>query len=157
MAMTPPAMAVATKAVIVSQGPSSVPRAASSFTSPPPVAPKRCPGSIRRSPTTPPATAAPIPMRLIPAAAITRPTIVTAPVSVFGTRRVLRSITEAARPHPSTIVSTSASEDVGDDIPEPQLDHAGESIDGGQHGNRDECREHAVFDQVLPVVTPVEP
>src|SRR5437762_726381 len=90
-------MAMPKNAIRTRSGPRNVPTAASSFTSPPPVAPHRYPGSISVRPTTAPRTAPTMPTRPVLVSAIATPIAAAAPVRPFGTRRVRRSMTAAVR------------------------------------------------------------
>src|SRR2546422_856619 len=117
IASAPPAIAVYRNAIPIRDGPSRVPTAANSFTSPAPVAPIRWPGSIRSSPRANPANA---PATLTPltwVAAIVTPTAVIPIVSGFGTRRVYKSTTAPAPTLAATVATTMASEIVGNRLP----------------------------------------
>src|ERR1051325_2930976 len=138
---------------MVSLGPSSAPAAASSLTSPAPVAPKMWPGIMNARPSRHPRIEAPRPTRPKPAAARPTPTAASVAVKRLGMRRVRRSITAAA-PMPTAMTAvTSASEVcIGDGIPKDGLDGAAQRADGADGGDHDERHEQRVLEQVLPRV-----
>src|SRR6185295_16920008 len=137
---------------MVSVGPSSAPAAASSLTSPAPVAPKMWPGIMNARPSRQPSNAAPRPTRPKPAAASPMPTAASVAVKMLGMRRVRRSITAAAPMPIAMITVTSASEFCSDAIPEYRLDSAAQRIHRADGRDDDERHEQRVLEQVLPRV-----
>src|SRR5580704_7261786 len=133
-------------------GPSSVPSAANSFTSPAPVAPITWPGSSSSSPHRPPRSADAIPSVVTWNSASARPVSARPPVSTFGTRRTFKSTAAPAPPPAVTSDTTTGSEILSNGLPEHRVDriadrrHAREDEDGDEHG------QQAVLDQVLAFV-----
>src|SRR5580765_8005082 len=136
-------------------GPSSVPSAASSFTSPAPVPPSKCPGNISANPIRAPTRAPAIEWPESPRPASARPTTATVAVSRFGIRPVRRSMVAAAPEAATTAASTIAS-DVGSSNDLPQ--HVVDLVAYCRHrAERDECDQPAqqrVFEQILAVIGP---
>src|SRR6185503_907268 len=134
---------------MVSLGPSRAPAAASSLTSPAPVAPKMWPGIMNARPSRQPSSAAPRPTRPKPAAARPMPMAAKVAVRMLGMRRVRRSITAAAPMPTATIAVTRASEFCSNAIPEHRLDSAAQRVDRAQSRDDDERHEQRVLEQVL--------
>src|SRR5690349_11704828 len=130
-------------------GPSSAPDAPNSFTSPAPVAPKRCPGSISATPIASPASDPARETRPIPAAATARPAAASESVSAFGTRRVFRSIAAAAQPAAAMVPITITSDGLTNAAPEHVVNRGAQRADSrdGDHG--DQRRQQAVLEQIL--------
>ena len=111
-----------------------VPIAANSLTSPAPVAPIRCPGSISMRPTAKPASDPATVTPLVCDAANETPRAAMPRVSVFGTRRLQTSTTALAPPLAATAATTATSEILGNALPEhrvdgvPNLGHRGARI-----------------------------
>src|SRR5262245_1293519 len=150
IAIRPPAIALATNARSVAPGPSSVPTAASSFTSPPPIAPIRYPGNMSARPTRQPASASQMPTRPSPIAASPRPTRATPAVSTFGTRRIRRSIAAAVIAAAATTINGSAL-DIGgsNSSPEHGVDGVAHLGDGTNRNEGDQRAEQRVLEQIL--------
>src|SRR5262245_29802311 len=149
----------------VRAGPSSVPSAASSFTSPAPVAPMKCPGSISSRPTAKPATASAGVRRVTWIAASARPITATLSVTTFGTRRDRRS-TATAVPPPAAVITipagshavfTAVSKVLDNGLPQHGVDGRAHRGNGRHHHDRDQRREKSVLDQVLAIVPACEP
>src|SRR5947207_644583 len=139
---------------MVSLGPSSAPAAASSLTSPAPVAPKMWPGIMNARPSRQPSSDAPRPTRPKPAAARPMPMAASVAVRMLGMRRVRRSITAAAPMPIATTAVTSASElCISDGIPEHRLDGAAHGVDRTDGSDDDERHEQRVLEQVLSRVS----
>src|SRR5881394_3507442 len=144
------------KATPVCQGPSSVPSAAKSLTSPAPVAPMTCPGSINTRPRARPPSA---PGTLTPVTRIAASAMPSAPilkVSAFGTRRVYRSTMVLAAPPASTTQIVDGSDILGNRLPEHVVDRLADGPDCTKCHERNQGHEQSVFDQVLADVTPHE-
>src|SRR5581483_7628569 len=138
-------------------GPSRVPIAAKSFTSPAPVAPITCPGSISARPIARPASA-PVTLRLVacePASATPRAAIDR--VRTLGTRRVRKSMTVAAPPAKTMTASAIGSDVLSNGLPEHVVDRVPDRRHGGDRDDRDQRHEQTVLEQILPVLTASEP
>src|SRR5919201_4446861 len=133
-------------------GPSKVPRAANSFTSPAPVAPTKCPGSISTNPTANPASAPATETPVTCNAANARPSAVIASVSWFGTRRVFKSTSAPTPPLVATTATKMASDALSNGLPEPRVNRVADRPDRRERHDRDERRQQPVFDQVLALV-----
>src|SRR5216683_5281545 len=134
-------------------GPMNAPVAAKSLTSPAPVAPITCPGSISSRPTASPPSEAPSVRPLMPHAAKTTPIVARPIVSGFGTRRVHRSIA-APVPVPATTVAITIGSDGQANVPpEHRVDRVAERGDAHHRHDRDQRGEQSVFDQVLALVS----
>src|SRR3954470_8236737 len=137
------------KAAMTCAGPTNAPAAANSLTSPAPVAPIRCPGSISARPSARPASEAPSDRPPMPHAAETPPTAASPIVSGFGTRRVRRSIA-APMPVPATRVAIAInSEGLANLHPENVVDRVAERFDADHGDDRNQRRQQSVFDQIL--------
>src|SRR5438034_10961534 len=130
-----------------------VPIAANSLTSPAPVAPIRCPGSISMSPTAKPASDPATVTPLVCDAANETPRAAMPRVSVFGTRRLQTSTTALAPPLAATAATTATSEILGNALPEHRVDGVPNLGHRGERDDRDQSREQAVLEQILPVLT----
>src|SRR5262245_39421021 len=109
---------------------------------------------MKASPTTHPKIAAPIPTRPKPAAAMPMPIAASEAVSRFGSRLVRRSMIAAAPMPMAMIATTSASEDLGNGIPE----HAADGLSDACH-RPDRCKRYqrdqqGVFEKILAFVRP---
>src|SRR5471032_2906031 len=140
------------KALKMPIGPSSVPMAANSFTSPAPVAPITCPGSISRSPHANPASAIGTPSFVTCRNASVMPVSASPTVSGFGTRRLLRSTTAPAPPPAATTETATGSKILSNGLPEDGVDRVAHRRDARQNEHRDQHGEQAVLDQVLSLV-----
>src|SRR6478736_1134346 len=138
-------------AAAVAAGPSSAPAAAKSLTSPAPVAPNRCPGSINPKPMAMPAIEPAIVNRPMPATANATPAAASDAVSAFGTRRVRTSIAAAANPPPASVVSTIRSDGVANVSPEQRVNRLSKVADAEYRDHGNQRREQAVLEQVLAV------
>src|SRR5262245_11331231 len=154
-ASTPPVMAVNRNALITTIGPTNEPIAAISFTSPAPVAPSACPGSISKSPNTNPSAAAPSEMPLNPDAANPIPAPAIDAVTALGMRRVRISTIEATHT-PDASATKAQLETVGKVlryvVPEERRNgvaHARHRANRHEGNQRD---QQGVFEQVLPVL-----
>src|SRR5690606_18417220 len=140
-------------ATTVPAGPSQVPSAASSFTSPAPVPPKRCPGSISRSPSAAPVSAPAVDCSDTPTAAAASPARATVAVITFGMRPVRRS-TAAAMPAAARMATSDTASEAGssDDLPERAVDRVAECPHGTNRDDGDEANQQRVLEQVLSVL-----
>src|SRR5260370_2859350 len=138
-------------------GPSSVPIAANSLTSPAPVAPTMCHGSMSNSPTANPTSAAARLTGVTCNRARTTPVSAMPIVSGFGTRRVLRSTRALTPPLAATAAITIGSKILNNGLPEHRLDDGGQRRQGSQHEHRDQHGEEPVLEQVLSVLETNEP
>src|SRR4051812_13553739 len=157
MASTPPAMALARNITTTAPGPTTVPSAPISFTSPAPVPPAMWPGSIRPRPSAPPATDASGDVPVTAATASVSPVAAVAAVSAFGIRPVRRSM-----PAPAIAAAAEAAKersDIGsrDDLPQGLVDHVADGGHRAEGDQGDERAEHCVLDQILPVVSAEPP
>src|SRR5206468_3740010 len=133
-----------------------VPIAANSLTSPAPVAPIRCPGSISMRPTAKPASDPATVTPLVCDAANETPRAAMPRVSVFGTRRLQTSTTALAPPLAATAATTATSEILGNALPEHRVDGVPNLGHRGERDDRDQRHEEGVLEQVLPLVFPHE-
>src|SRR5205823_5100096 len=156
-ASAPPASAVYRNAPTIGAGPSSDPIAANSFTSPAPVAPNRCPGSINARPRRNPANAPPIDTPLMPVAANTTPASASSAVSVFGTRRVRTSIAAAAAAPAVSVPSTMRSDGLTNVSPEHVVNRLPQRADADDRDDGNERRQQSVLEKVLAVARAAEP
>src|SRR5215470_17877764 len=150
IAIRPPAIALATNARSVAPGPSSVPTAASSFTSPPPIAPIRYPGNMSARPTRQPASASKMPTRPSPTAARPRPTSAMLAVSTLGTRRIRRSMAAAVMAATATTRNGSVL-DIRrrNGLPEDGVDGVAHMAHRSERNDSDQGSEQRVLEQVL--------
>src|SRR5262249_21158912 len=128
---------------------SSVPMAANSLTSPAPVAPTRCPGSISARPAANPSSASVGDSAPRRAAATTRPKAVIPSVSTFGMRRVYRSTRVLESPLPATALTATGSEILSNVVPEDVGDRLSQRGYRSKSDERDQGREQPVLEQVL--------
>src|SRR5438093_6513200 len=142
------------KAAPVRPGPSSVPSAAKSLTSPAPVAPITWPGSISRRPTAKPPSAPETPTPVMRVAASATPSAPMPSVSRFGTRRVCRSTMALEAPPASTAQTLESSDILRNRLPEHVVDRRPDGSHRAQGDQRDQRHEQSVFDQVLAIVLP---
>src|SRR5436309_8606149 len=142
------------KATPVRPGPSSVPSAAKSLTSPAPVAPITWPASISRVPTAKPPSAPEMPTPVMRVAASAHPSAPIPSVSGFGTRRVCRSTMALVAPPASTAQTVESSDILRNRPPEHVVDRRPHGSHRAQRDQRDQRDEQSVFDQVLAVVMP---
>src|SRR5438067_5388381 len=140
-------------AATMAAGPSSAPDAPNSFTSPAPVAPNRCPGSIKATPIASPASDPARETRPIPVAATARPAAASEIVSAFGTRRVRRSIAAAARPAAASVPITMTSDGLTNAAPDHAVNCLSYCRDARDGDDRDQRGQHCVLEQVLAVGT----
>src|SRR5688500_15778004 len=84
------------------------------------------------------------------------PTPVIAAVSSFGIRRVLRSITVAART-PAATTTNAPLEIVGNALPEHRMNRVADRRHGAYRDNRDQRGQQAVLEQILSVLRSPEP
>src|SRR5207237_5168177 len=137
-------------------GPRIVPTAANNLTSPAPVAPTRCPGSISRRPTAKPPSAAAIDRSVRWVAARVIPTAVIPSVNQFGTRRTRKSMAALAPPLPATAAMTTALDGTGNNtgkrLPEHGVDRGPDRHDDGDRDDGDQRDEQAVLDKVLSLI-----
>src|SRR5712691_5237374 len=133
-------------------GPSSVPIAANSFTSPAPVAPTKWPGSISAKPSANPASAAATLTLVRWAAASARPRPAIPSVNRFGTRRLLRSMTALNPPLPATTPTTTTSEILSNGRPEHRHDRLSDRGHSDHHHHGDQHGQEPILDQVLAIV-----
>src|SRR5437762_7152167 len=136
------------KATTIAAGPSSAPDAPNSFTSPAPVAPNRCPGSIRTTPIASPASDPARETRPIPAAATARPATASESVSAFGTRRVFRSIAAAAQPAAAIVPITMTSDGLTNAVPEDVENCCADHVHPRDGNDGDQRREQTVLEQI---------
>src|SRR5213593_103500 len=134
-------------------GPMIAPTAANSLTSPAPVPPITCPGSISTSPSTKPNSDAPTVRPLIPDAANATPLAASSTVSGLGTRRVHRSIAAPAPAQAATVAITITSEGSANAAPEQVVACLADRGDARHREDRDQRGEESVFHQVLPLVS----
>src|SRR4029077_1217255 len=130
----------------------NAPAAAKSLTSPAPVAPITCPGSISRRPTASPPSEAPSVRPLMPHAAKITPIVARPIVSGFGTRRVHKSIAAPVPVPATTMAIAMRSEGLANAAPEHRIDRAAERGDAHHRGDRDQRGEKSVFEEVLSFV-----
>src|SRR5712671_2877271 len=142
-------MAEYRNAIAIPRGPSSVPTAASSFTSPAPVLPTICPGNISSSPAPKPSMAPSAPTPSMRAAAIVIPIAATPNVSQFGTRRVFRSTIAATVVLPATAVRTMGSDSTRERLPEHRVHDLAHFADRKERGHRDEAGQEPILDEIL--------
>src|SRR5580765_4413418 len=133
-------------------GPMNAPAAAKSLTSPAPVAPIMCPGSISTRPSARPASDAPSVMPLMPHTAKMTPTVARPTVSGFGTRRVHMSIAAPVPVPAPTVASTMKSDGLANAAPEHRVERVADHLDAGHHDDRDQRAEQSVFEQILALV-----
>ena len=151
-----PRLRVKSTAFTTASGPSRLPTAAISFTSPAPVAPSTCPGSMSTRPITHPSTAAPTDTPPKPNAASPRPAPAIVPVRTLGIRRVRRSTTVAtSRPAISTASDALAA--AGDDLPEHRVDGVSNRRDGSECDKGNERAEQRVLEKILTVLLAAQP
>src|SRR5471032_2136930 len=131
----------------------NAPAAARSLTSPAPVAPIMCPGSISRRPTAIPPSEAPMLRPLIPHTAKITPISARPAVSGFGTRRVHMSIAAPVPVPATTVVMTMRSDGQANVPPERRVDRVAERGDAHHGHDRDQRGEQSVFDEVLALVS----
>src|SRR5262245_43097691 len=134
-------------------GPSRVPSAATSFTSPAPVPPNTWPGSIITNPSAAPMVAAAIEWPVHPAAVRASPKPATPAVRRFGIFPVRTSMAAAAPEAATTARSTTVS-DVGSSngLPEHRVDLVADGRDCAHRHEGDQGAEHRVFEQVLALI-----
>src|SRR4051812_40649083 len=138
-------------------GPMNAPTAANNFTSPAPVAPIKCPGSISARPSARPASDAPSERPPMPNAAKATPVAANPIVSGFGTRRVHKSIA-APTPVPLTTVAIARKSDGLANLgPEDTGNRVAERRDTDNRREGDQRRQQTVFDQILSVVLEKQP
>ncbi len=150
-------MALYKNALKIIDGPNHVPSAAISFTSPPPVRPKTCPGNITTKPVRKPTSAMPGGSSTTPDAAAMIPRAATDNVSALGTRRVEKSIAALRPALAITAVTVITSESGGNPVPkqlENCLANRGHDRDAQKSNKPD---EHRVLDQILRVVFDYQP
>src|SRR2546422_7491221 len=133
-------------------GPSRVPMAANSFTSPAPVAPTKWPGSISAKPSANPASAAGTLTLVRCVAASARPRAAIPSVNGFGTRRLLRSMSALNPPLPATTPTTITSESLSNGRPEHRHDRLSERGQSHHYHHGDQDAQKPVLDQVLAIV-----
>src|SRR6267378_3570383 len=136
----------------VRPGPSSVPNAAISLTSPAPVAPMTCAGSIRARPTARPASALTTPTPVGRNAASASPSTAMPNVIGLGTRRTRKSIAAVALPQPAMAQTATASKVLNNGLPQNRVDLIPQRRDAGHHEDGDQRGQKPVFEQVLPVM-----
>src|SRR5436190_1020197 len=134
-------------------GPMIAPTAANSLTSPAPVPPITCPGSISTRPSTKPNSDAPMVRPLMPDAANATPLAARSTVSGLGTRRVHTSIAAPAPAPAATVAITIMSEGSANAAPEQVVDCLADRGDARHREHRDQRGEEPVFHQVLPLVS----
>src|SRR4029079_19751202 len=130
---------------------SSAPTAPISFTSPAPVAPRRCPGSIKSTPSASPAPAAASDSPLTPVTARATPVAAIRAVTTFGIRRVRRSIAVAIS-RPAASAANDGSEIGGNGLSENIVDGVAKGRHRADREHRDQRHEQAILEQILPVV-----
>src|SRR5436309_11086249 len=133
-------------------GPSNVPIAANSFTSPAPVAPTKWPGSMSAKPSANPASAAATLTLVRCVAASARPSAEIPNVNWFGTRRLLRSISALSPPLPATALTTITSEILSNGRPEHRHDRLSDRGHSDHHHHSDQHGQKPILDQVLTIV-----
>src|SRR5438270_598281 len=138
-------------------GPTTPPSAANSFTSPAPVRPNACPGSMSTRPKTMPSAACASVAPPIPKPPNTMPTAAIASVSAFGTRRVRRSITAAVTAPAATVAMTIRSDGLANALPEDGDDRVAERRDAGDRDHRDERGQQAVLEKILSLLPLQQP
>src|SRR5262249_43246736 len=126
--------------------------AASSLTSPPPVAPMRNPGSIKRSPTSSPSSEEATPMDVACHAARATPHAAMPPVSALGTRRQARSVITPAPPAPATIATTRELDKARNRLPEKSVEGLPDRGHRHDRDDGDERHQKRVLEQILTVV-----
>src|SRR5215471_1344705 len=131
-------------------GPSSVPNAAISFTSPAPVAPMTWPGSISTRPSARPAAALDSPTVVGWNAASIRPRTAMPKVITLGTRRSRRSIAAVVLPPTATAPKATASKVLNNGLPQHAVDLVTERGHAGHHHDGDQHSQESVLEQVLP-------
>src|SRR5688500_15059042 len=147
-------MATKRNAVVIRPLPSNVPAAANNFTSPAPVAPNTCPGSIIRKPNASPASADPTVMPLMPTVESVRPVAAVARQTTFGIFRRRMSMM-AAVPSPAHIAARTTTLDAWTNgLPEDSVQLIAEQSDRAERDERDQRRQHAVLEQVLSFIQP---
>src|SRR6187399_921579 len=133
-------------------GPSSVPSAANSLTSPAPVAPITWPGSISASPTANPKSAWTIDTVPFPVAASIKPAMAMPSVSGFGIRRVYRSTTALDAPLLATALTSRGSEILSNVVPENRIDRVSHGHHRAECDDRNQDYQQPVLQKVLPLV-----
>src|SRR5216684_167785 len=99
-----------------------------------------------------PASDAPTLMPLTPNAASSTPRAASTTVSGLGTRRVHKSMA-APPPAPATTVArTMKSDGLANVLPESQKNRVAEQRDPADRGERDQCGEQSVLQQILAFV-----
>src|SRR5262249_12432860 len=137
--------------------PITAPAAAKSFTSPAPVAPMTCPGSMIASPSARPAHDDSTVTPLAPQTAKRTPLTASVPVRTFGTRLVRRWIKARARAPATSVPSTTRSEGCNNGLPQHVVDRVAHGRDADDRHERDQASEQRVLDQILPFVVTDEP
>src|SRR5262249_55112758 len=129
---------------------STVPSAANSFTSPPPVAPTRKPGSMRKSPIASPPNAPVTPTLVACSVDSATPSVAIPKVNALGTRRLRRSITALVAPDAATTEATTRSDVGGNDgCPQDVGDCSAESRHGENGADGDQRHQQAILEEVL--------
>src|SRR5688572_18740354 len=147
-------MATKRNAVRIRPLPSIVPAAANNFTSPAPVAPNTCPGSIIRKPNASPASADVTVMLLTPIIDNVIPVAAVATQTTFGIRRRRMSMTAAVPSPVHNAPSTMRSDACANGRPEHSVQVLAEQTDPTKCHKGNQRRKDAVLEQVLPLFEP---
>src|SRR5688572_32397485 len=147
-------MATKRNAVRIRPLPSIVPAAANNFTSPAPVAPNTCPGSIIRKPNASPASADVTVMLLTPIIDNVIPVAAVATQTTFGIRRCRMSMTAAVPSPAHNAPSTTRSDACANGRPEHSVQMLTQQADCTERDKSNQRGQQPVLEQVLPRFEP---